>query len=59
MTKRVGIEAGISMGWEKYTTTSGKHVGINKFGASAPYQRILKEYGLTIENVIATAKSLL
>ena len=59
VTKRVGIEAGISQGWERYTTTSGKHVGINKFGASAPYQRILKEYGLTIENVLATAKSLL
>ena len=59
VTKRVGIEAGISQGWERYTTTSGKHVGVNKFGASAPYQRILKEYGLTIENVLATAKSIL
>ena len=59
VTKRVGVEAGITQGWERYTTTSGKFVGINKFGASAPYERILKEYGLTAEAVLAAAKSLL
>jgi transketolase len=58
VTKRVAVEAGIRLGWERYTTTGGKFVGVNKFGASAPYERILKEYGLTVENVLATAKSL-
>jgi transketolase len=58
VTRRVAVEAGIRMGWERYTTTGGKFVGVNKFGASAPYERILKEYGLTIENVIDTAKTL-
>jgi len=59
VTKRVAVEAGIHQGWERYTTTSGKFVGVDKFGASAPYERILKEYGLTAEHVLATAKSLL
>jgi len=59
VTKRVAVEAGIRLGWERYTTTSGKFIGVNKFGASAPYERILKEYGLTTEAVLEAAKSLL
>ena len=59
VTKRVAIEAGIRLGWERYTTTGGKFVGVNKYGASAPYERILKEYGLTAEHVLEVAKSLL
>ncbi|HEY0257539.1 MAG TPA: transketolase, partial [Candidatus Methylacidiphilales bacterium] len=59
VTKRVAVEAGIGLGWERYTTTAGKFVGVEKFGASAPYERILKEYGITTEHVLETAKSLL
>ena len=59
VTKRVAVEAGIHLGWERYTTSSGKFVGVDKFGASAPYERILKEYGLTVEHVLEAAKSLL
>ena len=59
VTKRVAVEAGIRQGWERYTTSSGVFVGVNKFGASAPYERILKEYGITVEHVLAVAKSLL
>jgi len=59
VTKRVAVEAGIHMGWEHYTTTSGKFVGVDKFGASAPYERLQKEYGLTIDHVLEVAKSLL
>jgi len=59
VTKRVAVEAGIRLGWERYTTTGGKFVGVDKFGASAPYERILKEYGLTVEHVLEAAKSLL
>ncbi len=59
VTKRVAVEAGIHLGWERYTTSSGKFIGIDKFGASAPYERILKEYGLTTEHVLEAAKSLL
>jgi transketolase len=59
VTKRVAVEAGIHQGWERYTTTAGKFVGVDKFGASAPYERILKEYGITVEHVLEVAKSLL
>jgi len=59
VTKRVAVEAGIHQGWERYTTTSGKFVGVDKFGASAPYERLLKEYGLTVDHVLEAAKSLL
>jgi transketolase len=59
VTKRVAVEAGIHQGWERYTTTSGKFVGVDKFGASAPYERLAKEYGLTVEHVLEVAKTLL
>jgi len=59
VTKRVAVEAGIRLGWERYTTTAGKFVGVDRFGASAPYERILEEYGITVEHVLAAAKSLL
>jgi transketolase len=58
VTKRVAVEAGIHMGWERYTTSSGKFVGVDKFGASAPYEKLLKEYGLTVDHVLEVAKSL-
>src|SRR6202453_2976742 len=54
VTKRVAVEAGIRLGWERYTTTGGKFVGVDKVGASAPYERILKEYGITLEHVLET-----
>ena len=59
VTKRVAVEAGIHQGWERYTTTSGKFVGVDRFGASAPYERLQKEYGLTVDHVLEAAKSLL
>jgi transketolase len=59
VTKRIAVEAGIRQGWERYTTTGGKFVGVDTFGASAPYERILKEYGITAEHVLEVAKTLL
>jgi transketolase len=59
VTKRVAVEAGIHQGWEKYTTSSGKFVGVDKFGASAPYEVLKVQYGLTVEHVLEAAKSLL
>jgi transketolase len=59
VTKRVGVEAGIRLGWDRWVTTDGKYVGVEKFGASAPYERVLKEYGITVEHVLEVAKSLL
>lgn len=58
VTKRLSVEAGVSLGWKKYVGDHGKSVAIDKFGASAPYEKLAVEYGLTVENVLAHAKSL-
>lgn len=58
VTKRLSIEAGVSMGWSKYVGTAGKSVAIDKFGASAPAEKLAVEYGLTVDNVLAVVKSL-
>ncbi len=56
VTARVSIEAGRSLGWERYVK-DGAIIGVDTFGASAPYERIYQEYGLTAAAVIAAAKA--
>ena len=56
---RVSVEAGSTFGWERYIGERGCSVGIDRFGASAPGDRLLKEFGFTPENVAAKAKTLL
>jgi transketolase len=56
---RVSVEAGITVGWERYVGEKGVSVGINRFGASAPGDRLFREYGITAENVADKARSLL
>lgn len=58
VTKRVAVEAAASFGWEKYTGTFGKVIAIDHFGASAPGDKVLSEFGFTVENVVETFKSL-
>ena len=53
--KRLAVEAGISMGWEKYVGEGGRIMGINRFGASAPGGKVMKEYGFSPENIVQTA----
>ncbi|MFB0831159.1 transketolase [Brevibacillus laterosporus] len=55
---RVGVEMGSPLGWERYTGDHGAIIAINQFGASAPGEIIMKEYGFTVENVVKTAQSL-
>jgi len=59
VTKRMAVEAGISMGWGKYTGQEGKIIGIDKFGASAPGGTVLKEYGFSPENIVKNTLDLL
>ncbi len=58
ITKRLAIEAGASLGWYKYVGTEGQVIGIDRFGASAPGDLLLKEYGMSVENVLNTVKQL-
>ncbi len=55
----LSIEAGVTDGWWKYVGTHGGVVGIDTFGESAPAPVLMKHFGLTIDNVIAKAKSLI
>ncbi len=48
---RVSVEAGVTLGWQKYTGQIGVPLGVDTFGASAPYERLYVEYGLTAEAV--------
>jgi len=59
VTARVAIEAGVTDGWYKYVGLSGKVVGINRFGESAPFKLLFKEFGFTVDNVVNTVKSVL
>ncbi|ERN53321.1 transketolase [Alkalihalophilus marmarensis] len=56
---RLGIEMGASLGWHKYVGDHGDVLAIDQFGASAPGDRIMQEYGFTVDNVVAKAKVLL
>nr|WP_263327832.1 transketolase [Neobacillus sp. Marseille-Q6967] len=57
--KRLGIEVGASLGWHKYTGDEGHVLAIDKFGASAPGEKIMEEYGFSVGNVAARVKALL
>ena len=62
---RVAIEAGVRQGWDRWLLgergkeTKAGFVGMSSFGASAPMERLYKEFGITAENAVAVAKSLL
>ncbi|MBE2202406.1 MAG: transketolase [Anaerolinea sp.] len=53
ITARVAIEAGVTLGWEQFVGTQGKVLGLEHFGASAPYERLYQEFGLTAEAMAA------
>jgi len=52
-TARVAVEAAVTDGWYKYVGINGKVIGINRFGESAPAGQLFKEFGFTVENVLA------
>jgi transketolase len=56
---RLAVELGVSQGWERYVGDGGDVVSIDRFGASAPAPVLLKEYGFTVDNVVARARKLL
>ncbi|REF26349.1 transketolase [Xenorhabdus cabanillasii] len=59
VSARVAIEAGISDYWFKYVGINGAIVGMGTFGESAPADALFKEFGFTVENVVAKATALL
>jgi len=58
-THRLAVEAGATFGWERWVGPAGDVIGIDHFGASAPAQALMKEFGFSADNVIARARRLL
>jgi transketolase len=56
---RLAVEAGVSMGWERWVGESGAVLGIDRYGASAPAEIVYRELGLTVENVVMRALGLI
>lgn len=54
---RVAVEAGSSLGWRRYVGLDGAVIARRDFGASAPLKELLKQFGFTVENVIAEARA--
>ncbi|MDI2588453.1 transketolase [Psychrobacillus sp. NEAU-3TGS] len=59
LTKRLAIEMGSSLGWHRYVGFEGDVIAIDQFGASAPGEIVMKEYGFSVENVVSKMKNLL
>ncbi len=58
-TRRLAVEAGVSMCWHKYVGTDGRVVALDRFGASAPYAKLAEVFGYTADNVLAELKETL
>jgi transketolase len=57
--RRLAVEAGVSLGWERYVGDRGKVLGMNRFGASAPGKVLGEKFEFTVENVLKLASALL
>ncbi len=57
VTARVSVEAGIAQSWHEWIGDAGEHVGLEHFGASAPFGVLFEQFGITAERVVAAARS--
>jgi transketolase len=56
---RVAVEAAVPMGWREWVGERGEVIAIDRFGASAPYKELYRQYGLTVEEVCSTSHRIL
>jgi transketolase len=54
---RIGIEAAVGYGWDRYLGDNGTFIGMHSFGASAPFQKLYQHFGITAEAVVAAVKA--
>lgn len=59
VTARLAIEAASPFGWHEWVGAQGAVIGLNHFGASAPYERLMEEFGFTVDHVVETAEKLI
>ena len=52
---RIGVEAAVRQGWDRIIGTDGIFVGMESFGASAPYQALYEHFGITAANIVEKA----
>ncbi len=57
VTARVSVEMAATFGWERYTGSKGRNIGMRRFGASAPLKDLLKYFGFTVDNVVEEARA--
>ena len=55
---KIAIEAGSPQGWHRYVGEYGRIIALDHFGASAPYQKLYEEFGLTANRVVENALDL-
>ena len=58
-TARVVIEAGVTASWWRYAGPSGRIIGLDRFGESAPAEELFEHFGFSTSNVVAVAKNVL
>ncbi|MFM1825586.1 MAG: tkt transketolase [Actinomycetota bacterium] len=56
---RIAIEAGSTVGWYRFVGSAGEVIGLDQYGASSKPDILFKEYGISVENIVATAKKLI
>jgi transketolase len=56
---RLAVEAGATQGWRKYVGDGGDVIGVDRFGASAPGEVVMREYGFTVDNIYERAMKLI
>ncbi len=59
LTARVAVEAGVSWGWERYVGAKGAVLGIDRYGASAPAEDLMKQFGFTVESIMELMRRVL
>ena len=59
VSARLAVELGVAQGWQRYVGERGDMLGVERFGASAPAETVLREYGFSVDNVVARARKLL
>jgi transketolase len=59
MPVRLAIEAAVKLGWERYIGDRGRFIGMSRFGASAPYETIYKNCGITPERAVAAVREMI
>ena len=56
---RIAVEAGVTMGWSRWVGPKGRVIGLDRFGASAPYETLYEKYGLSVHSVTKQAELLI